>query len=370
MSGRAGIVSLATAVPGHAYGQAQLADWLCEHFGYPERLARFVRRLHERSAIARRHSVLADFEPGRRPRLFRDPRACDIEVRMAVYAEEAPRLAAQACTKALADAGLAADQVTHLVVVTSTGFMTPGPDVHVAQALGLRRSVERVVVAMHGCAGGTVGIGVASRIARDDAEARVLLVAVEICSIHLGSGAGREVMVANSLFADGAAAAVIRGVERGEACEVALGERRTSLLPDSQGLLTWRLLPTGFELRLAREIPRRLRAAVGQFVGSPCGPDEARNERLASICSWAVHPGGPGILEAIREGLGLASDDLGSSYSVLRENGNVSSASVLFALRSEIDRSRPQCGVGRRGLMMSFGPGMCIDTIDYSLGGS
>lgn len=137
------ILGLSTASPDHRVAQIDLAKWFCEYFEYPARLARFVHRLHERSGVEFRQSVLPDFTPGADPRLFFSDRSCGIKDRMEVYRTEAPVLAARACRGALEEADLAASEVTHLIVVTSTGFMTPGPDVAIAELLGLDDTVAR-----------------------------------------------------------------------------------------------------------------------------------------------------------------------------------------------------------------------------------
>ena len=122
---------------------------------------------------------------------------------MEVYRAEAPVLAARACRGALSEARLEASEITHLFVVTSTGFMTPGPDIAIAQTLGLDDTVARTTVSMHGCVGGVVGLALAAQVARGDPSARVLMVSVELCTIHMSDGTDREAMVANSLFSDG-----------------------------------------------------------------------------------------------------------------------------------------------------------------------
>jgi len=288
---------------------------------------------------------------------------------MQVFGRTAPLLAEVACRRALEQARIEPDRISHLVLVTSTGFMTPGPDIVLAKRLGLRPDVERTVVAMHGCAGGTTGLSAAQRIARSDPDAMVLLVAVEICSIHLRDGTRRDAMVANSLFADGAAAAVLRAVEPGEECLAALGSRHTEVVPDSHRVMEWTLHPTGFDLRLSRDLPDLVHDSLKRLGEAGLAGSRSHDGGRAPITSWVVHPGGPGVLRAVLESLSLDHSALASSARVLREHGNLSSATVLFVLRAELDARSFDAGK-QRGVIMSFGPGMCLDTIEFSPGGA
>jgi len=365
------ILGISTSRPEYRVAQRDLATWFCNYFEYPDRLARFVHRLHARSGIEFRYSVLPDFGHATVPRLFERGRACGIIDRMDVYRAEAPSLAARACRGALEEAEIAAPDVTHLIVVTSTGFMTPGPDIAIARLLGLNASVERTTVSMHGCVGGVVGLALAAQIVRGIPTARVLMVGVELCTIHLGGGTDRQTMVANSLFSDGAAAVVVAPESPRRRGLATLGVRRTMIVPDSSDSLQWNLAPNRFELVLSRNLPAQIEAHVADFVlrfKASDGGREAVCDHSTSISSWSVHPGGAAILRGVQRSLGLAEYDLMSSHEALRLTGNLSSASVLCALDREL-RRQPRSRNSTRGLVLGFGPGLCIDGIEYSLGG-
>lgn len=366
----AAILGLSTAVPAYRISQSDLANWFCDYFQYPDRIANFVRRIHDRSGIDFRSTVLPDFEKGAVPRLYGLRRTSGINDRMDVYRSEAPLLAARACRGALEEAGIVPAEVTHLIVVTSTGIMTPGPDVAIAQLLGLSESVERTIVAMHGCVGGVVGLALAAQIVRGDPDARVLMVSVELCTIHLGGGSDRQTMVANSLFSDGSAAVVVGSESSTRSGLASLGARNTVIVPGSTNALQWNLAPDGFELKLSRELPRAIQSHVAAFVSRFENSGERNEEggiRLP-ISSWAVHPGGVAILRGVQRGLGLSDRDLMTSIETLSSSGNQSSSAVLYALDRELRRPSP-ASERRRGLILGFGPGLCIDGIEYSLGG-
>lgn len=363
-----GVVGTGVSHPEHEYAQSRLADWLIDHYEYSSRVADFVRRVHRRSGIRTRRSVLPDFGEGDRRYLFRSGIDPNIADRMAVFDEFAPALGARAARCALSRCRLDTHEVTHLILVTSTGFMTPGPDVAIGRLLGLDPRVERTVISMHGCAGGTTGLATAAQIARTDPDARVLIVCVEICSIHLGSGEGRQDIVANSLFADGASAAVVRQVEPGGGADAVLGQRRTTTIDGTEDVLSWTLLPSGFRLRLGRELPSRIRTALRSLPGRDAPEAVSPASPLPEAVRWIAHAGGVAVLEAVRRALELPSDALASASLTLERYGNVSSASVLYALHQELDTMCP-VEPPKPAVLLAFGPGLCIDAIGCTLRG-
>jgi predicted naringenin-chalcone synthase len=272
---------------------------------------------------------------------------------MGVYQREAPRLAASACERALKNGRVAAEQITHLVVVTCTGTFTPGPDVELAVRLGLRPEVERTIVAFMGCSGAFHGMRVARR-AAVERDARVLLVCVELCSLHRREETGAGALVAQSIFADGAAAVVLGAIRSADRPVAVLGDDRTQLEPGTRDALTWQLQDDGFAVRLSPELPALVGRSVARFV-TPLLDGIDPQLRLA----WIVHPGGAAILRAVQRGLGLDRDDLASAWSVLRRLGNTSSAAILYVLEEALPRLAP----GAEAVMLGFGPGLTFEAL-------
>jgi predicted naringenin-chalcone synthase len=316
------------------WAQGQLAD---------PREARLFERMAERSGIEHRWSVLGDdagLDEGCFYTRVAQPSTAE---RMAVYAREAPHLALEAIRR-LPDLG----EVTHLVLASCTGFVAPGVDQVIARALGLRGDVERLVVGFMGCYAGATALRTAGHLVRSDPTARVLVVSVELCSLHLQEGAALEAMLAMAQFSDGAAAAIVSGEGPG----LAIGEGLSATLEESDTLITWTIGDTGFAMNLSGEVPGRLAHAL---------TDEALSKRVldgldaSDIEAWAVHPGGKSILDAVERAFALTQGALAESREVLRACGNMSSATILFVLEKMMPR-QPATGVA-----MAFGPGLAME---------
>jgi predicted naringenin-chalcone synthase len=259
---------------------------------------------------------------------------------MAVYAREAPRLALQAIA-GLPELG----PISHLVVASCTGFVSPGVDQIIARALDLPGDVERIVVGFMGCYAGVTALRTAGHIVRSQPDARVLVVAVELCSLHLQEDAGLESMLAMAQFSDGAAAAIVSSAEAG----LAMGENLSATLRDSESLITWTIGDTGFAMNLSGEVAGRL----AHELSDPALAERVR--RGDEIEAWAVHPGGKSILDAVERAFALPQGALAESREVLRTCGNMSSATILFVLQRMMARQP------RTGVALAFGPGLAME---------
>jgi predicted naringenin-chalcone synthase len=271
--------------------------------------------------------------------------------RMAVYAEEAGPLALSAAAHALAQAASGPLEITHLVTISCTGFAAPGVDQALIRGLGLRPTVQRTHIGFMGCHGAINGLRVAQAFAGADPAARVLLCAVELCTLHYHYGWDPQRVVANALFADGAAAVIGGAGGAGEGWRVqATG---SCVLPDSERDMGWTVGDHGFEMTLSKRVPgliaRHLRPWLEEWLGG-------FGLRAGDIRSWAVHPGGPRILQAVEEALELGAEALAASRAVLAEYGNMSSPTVLFILERLRQEDEP-----RPCLMLAFGPGLVAE---------
>jgi predicted naringenin-chalcone synthase len=271
-------------------------------------------------------------------------------VRMERYAAEAGPMALRASCGALAEAGWPSESITHLVTVSCTGFVAPGVDRELIDGLGLRPTVERTHVGFMGCHGALNGLRVANAFATADPAARVLLCAVELCSLHYYYGSAADKLVANAIFADGAAAVV--GSASGQD-DWRLAASGSCLISDSKSDMGWTVGDHGFEMTLSRRVPgliaRHLRPWLETWLGD-------NGLSLAEVKSWAVHPGGPKIVSAVEESLELSPDALAVSRAVLTEFGNMSSPTVLFVL----DRLR-RTNAHRPCVALGFGPGLVAE---------
>ncbi|WP_340588019.1 type III polyketide synthase [Erythrobacter alti] len=334
--------AIATAVPACDV-HASYTAWAEQQLD--ERKAAVFRRMEARGGIDHRFSVLSgkdaalDFGS-----FYMNGASPGTGKRMQRYAAAAPDLALQAIAALPSTKG-----VTHLVIASCTGFMAPGLDQVIARRLGLAADVERVSIGFMGCYAGITLLRTAAHIVRSDPDARVLAVAVELCSLHLQETDDLESLLAMGQFADGAAAALVSAQGEG----LGLGEGLSAALEDSDDLITWTVGDTGFAMHLSGAVPGRLADAL----------DDADLQRKivgnAPPDAWAVHPGGRSVLDAVERGLSLSSDALHASRTVLSEYGNMSSATVIFVLE-RLMRERPESGIA-----LAFGPGLAMEGLRF-----
>ncbi len=273
--------------------------------------------------------------------------------RMAHYAAAAGPLAVQAAQAALEQARLPRSRVTHLVTVSCTGFHAPGMDVELIQRLELPATVERTHIGYMGCHGSFNGLRIARALTAGSPDACVLLCAVELCSLHYHYGWDPQKMIANALFADGAAAVV--GAREAGAAEAPwrVTASGSCVFPGSTDAMTWTIGDHGFEMTLSRHVPELIRTHLRPWLTRWL---DQQGKILADIGSWAVHPGGPKILDAVDQALRLPPEALADSREVLADHGNMSSPTVLFILeRLRRRHARRPC------LALGFGPGLTAE---------
>ncbi|MDP3540908.1 MAG: type III polyketide synthase [Elusimicrobiota bacterium] len=323
------------------------------------RAAPLIERLYSSSGIERRHSVLVDYAQDDPASFEFYPKNQTLEPfpstarRMEAYERKSPPLAEAAARAALGRSGFSAQEVTHLVFTTCTGFFAPGPDLLLIARLGLREDVSRTQVGFMGCYAGFNAMKLAAAFIGADPEAVVLIVSVELCTLHFQKRLQPEFLVANSLFADGAAAAVFAAPDARPGGLADLAATHGKMAPDSLNHMSWRIGDTGFEMTLDRRVPDTIRAHAPAFVAelSACA-GLAREE----VRRWAPHPGGRRIVSALAEALGLDDDATRSSRGVLADCGNMSSATIFFVLEREFARG----GAGPL-MALGFGPGLTME---------
>ena len=350
----ASIVGLGTALPPHRIRRREFIDWMALALADHPGAARLSRRVMRRSGIETRHSCVPDLTRPGEP-LFLGERSPPTSARMRAYREHAPALAATACRRALASAGVEANEITHLVLVTCTGFYAPGPDVDLIDLLGLRPDVERTLVGFMGCYAAFNGLRAGRQAVESRAGAKALVVCVELCSLHFRPDPAPDNVVAHALFGDGAAAVVITD-DDGRDALVRLGPSAARVEPNTNRAMGWEIGDDGFRMTLSSYVPALVAAPLAGFVAPLAGPD---------VASWCVHPGGRAVLDHVEDALSLAPHALASSRAVLRDVGNVSSGTLLFVLEREIAR----LAEGDRGVMLGFGPGLTLEALAFTRGG-
>ncbi len=352
-----GVLSLGNAVPPYQIDQEQCGHWMSFAHGQKPALSRWIRQLYRLSGIDTRYSCLPEASTFDMSSRFRPGKPVNetptTSERMAIYQQASVEIATAAARQALDELGPdAADSITHLVVVSCTGFFAPGPDLALMQNLGLRPTVERTVVGFMGCAAAFNGLRLAHHIVKGQPNARVLVVCVELCTLHLQPGDDRISLVIASLFADGAAACVVGATDDATQDVLEFDGFYTGVLPDSEDHMAWRIGDNGFVMGLSPNVPRRVAEVAPNALQTLFA-----EERPAF---WGVHPGGRAIVDQIVETFGLTPEEAEPSYETLRRYGNMSSPTILFILHNLRERLRESSMV-KDGVAMAFGPGLVVE---------
>ncbi|HYW16159.1 MAG TPA: type III polyketide synthase [Allosphingosinicella sp.] len=349
---QAHINAIGTAVPEHDIHSAFIG-WAEARLREPRARALFA-RMAGRAGIEHRWSVLPPAPRGASPvdpGGFYHGDSPTTGARMDIYAQAAPRLALEAIGKL--DRSAAPADITHLVVASCTGFVAPGIDQIIAAELGLAGHVERTLVGFMGCYAAVSALRLAHHIVRSELEARVLVVTVELSSLHLQYDEDVERLLAALVFGDGATASLVTAEPSG----FALSRPFAATLPDSNALIRWRVGDNGFVMDLSGEVPGRIGEALRD---SAVREAMLGNEAPDAFDSWAVHAGGRSVLDAVEHGLDLPPEALLPSRQVLARYGNMSSSTLPFVLEGLLaDPSR------RRGIALAFGPGLAAEGFHF-----
>ena len=271
--------------------------------------------------------------------------------RMEAFRQFAPQLARCTLLKlALTDSER--QGVTHVIVTCCTGLYAPGLDYEIIELAQLNPSVERTFIGFMGCYAAINALKAARHIVRSEPDAKVLLLSLELCSLHMQETEDLEQLLAFTVFADGCAAYLVSAEPSGFALDSFLA---VNLAGTSQ-LITWRIGEQGFDMHLSGQVPGQLRNGLAE-----AGTRITQGRELSAIDLWAVHPGGRTILDATEQGLALPAEALTDSRNILLNYGNMSSASVMFVLQRLMQRASP----GQLGCAMSFGPGVTAETMMF-----
>ncbi|WP_419826361.1 type III polyketide synthase [Sphingomonas sp.] len=361
MTAIAHINRVATAVPPHEVHDAFVAFVAGT---IPDAKRRQVfERMVARAGIERRFSFLE-------PVLLPDGRITDAQGfygldawpgtgdRMTRYERWAPRLAG----KAIAGLDLGEEEragVTHLIVASCTGFMAPGLDQVIVRENGLSPGVERTLVGFMGCYAAVNALRLAHHIVRSTAEARVLVVNVELCSLHFQRTEDLERLLSMLLFGDGAAAALVTAEPAG----IALQDFRAATIAETAHSITWRIGEQGFDMHLGGEVPGHIGRALAAELAAGAADGLLRGRSPEDYALWAVHAGGRSILDAVEQGFDLPPDALAPSREVLRAFGNMSSATLMFVLARMLAQADE---AERAGFAVAFGPGLAAESFRFT----
>jgi predicted naringenin-chalcone synthase len=267
--------------------------------------------------------------------------------RMGMFDEAAPALAKKGVDGLRL--GDDASRITHFIVTTCTGFSAPGIDLDLIARCGLSFSVERTIIGFMGCYAAINALKLARHIVRSDPKARVLVVNIELCTLHLQETTELEKLLSFCLWGDGCAAALVTAEPPG----IELDSFQTIVANEQRDLMSWSIGDHGFEMYLSGQVPMAIYEALWSNTDAILGgrPTEA-------IDLWAVHPGGRTVLDAVKKALKLPPAALAPSREVLRRFGNMSSATIMFVMKEMLKAPSGLLGCG-----MAFGPGLTAETM-------
>jgi predicted naringenin-chalcone synthase len=361
-----GIIAIGTAVPERALSQSEVGEAVLK--ALPDepgrgarRIRQFVKRIYRTSGVDKRHTVLSTFPASGPDGCFIPDTPCEYSgpstsERNEIYRREAALLAVRAAKNALKNAGdIQGKKITHLVTASCTGFYAPGLEIELIRMLNLSGNIARIHIGFMGCYAALPALRVAQALVLAEPDARALVVCTELCSLHYQHSFDPEIVLANSLFADGAAAAVVGSYQKTAAQFLSLKTFGSQLSTDTLDKMQWIIGDHGFDMVLSQEIPNH----IGTWLPS-CFIDCCLKAGVApeKVDSFAIHPGGRAILDNSSKALGCTKTDLAASYDVLRSFGNMSSATLLFVL----DQLMKSSISSKLLFAAAFGPGLCAET--------
>lgn len=333
------INAISTANPRFKYTQTDLGRHIYEK--HPEIDPKKIDLIYSKTSIKTRYSVLPDFGVDHGEAiLFRGNNNPNIEERLLIFKKEASDLGKSACEQVIP---VDRSTLTHLITVTCTGMSAPGLDFQLIKSLGLSTHIQRFSVNFMGCFAAFHAIKLANIICAASENAKVLVVCVELCTLHLHEGNDLDSVVANAIFADGAAACVVSNTTTGLNLESFFQD----IVPNSSNEMAWDVTSSNFLMKLSSYVPELISGHIEEFC---------KKISHLHVHHHAVHPGGRKILECYQKSMALDKKHLNHSYEVLENHGNMSSPTILYVLKRFLDSD--QHG---RIFASGFGPGLTME---------
>lgn len=361
------ITAVGSATPLYTREQSEIATLMSNSLYLTPTRSKILHKIYQASGIEKRHSVLADyarevgsfdFLPNEKDSSFPSTKA-----RMALYKMHALGLAIAAIEDCMAHSVTHLENITHLITVSCTGMYAPGLDIELVQHLQLNASTKRTAIQFMGCYGAFNAMRVANSICSAEPDASVLVVCVELCSLHVQKEFTMGNIISNALFADGASAVLIEQPKHAMRY-LTFENFHCDLVPQTKQEMTWHISDFGFEMVLTSYVPEVIRSGIAHF-SQKLLKDTALT--MQDIDFYAIHPGGVKILEACEMPLNLTREDNRFSYDVLRQYGNMSSATVLFVLKAiwmQLNRQDHQKTI----FSCAFGPGLTLESMLLRVG--
>jgi len=354
------ITSIATATPEHKHSQETLFEFADKVFCNNETDSRKLRFLYRQSGIQYRHSVLPDFGNVDSERLM-FPRTDDLEPfptlehRMRIFEQSAVVLSVKAIRDCIANV-IEPPNITHLITVSCTGMSAPGLDLEIMEAMELSPNLHRTSVNFMGCYAAIHGLKMADAICTQQPTANVVVVCTELCTLHFQKEISADNMMSSLLFADGTGAMLIQNNQHKG---FSLNHFFSEVAFKGKKDMSWQLSATGFLMTLTGYVPELLKADFNTLVQKAL---KAYGFNTNNIDYWCIHPGGKKILQAISHSISLEMSSLQASYDVLKQYGNMSSASIVFVLKEIWEHIKISKKEKAQVFGAAFGPGLTMET--------
>lgn len=348
------IHSIATGLPEHKYSREEIASWMGQVM--PDDVAsRKLNFILNETLIQQKYSCLPDFSADcEMPLLYDRKRFSNptTHKRMEVFEQASVDLGVDVAERCLDQSLYEKEEITHIITVTCTGLSAPGLEILIPEKLGLSKNIQRHTVNFMGCYASFRALKLAHTICKADVNSKVLIVSVELCTLHFRNDDGNDNLLSTALFSDGAAAVVVSNHPANN-FELKLNSFLSSLLPEGKDDMSWNIGNHGFEMVLNANVPNHILNEIGSAYHELVGD---------SACDfYAIHPGGKRILQAFTNGIGIEEEKLKESYEVLKEFGNMSSPTVLFVLEKVIQQAVASKKRDATVYSAAFGPGLTIE---------
>jgi predicted naringenin-chalcone synthase len=359
------ISAIGIANPAHKFKQQSIYRFMADASGLDIDNRARLKSIYDHSGIEYRYSVIPDFGADNPDDFQFFPPSASLEpfittsARMALYQREAVNVALQAVHNCFS--GMPADivqKITHIITISCTGMYAPGLDIDLVSRLGLKTTTERTCINFMGCYGAINGLKTADYICRANPHAKVLVVSVELCTLHFQKENTLDNWVANSLFSDGAAAVLVENSANKITPGISLQLKHfhAEFLPQAHNEMGWYVGNTGFEMKLTSKVSKQIKNNIAKVTGRLLAGAGIPN--VTEIDAFAIHPGGRKILEAVEEALELPEESNAFAYQVLQQYGNMSSATILFVLQKILQSTVKN---DQQILSYGFGPGLTVE---------
>lgn len=354
------IHQIETSLPEFQYRQDELRDRMKEIVSGGEKERRLLHHIYGRSGIDTRHSVVDDFKAGGSFRLFFNGQGAspDTKHRNEVYIDKGRDLFTDVAQKLIKNSEFNPSDITHLITVSCTGFYAPGPDYDIVKSLGLSPAIERYHLGFMGCYAVIPALKLAKQVCSANPDANVMIVSVELCTLHFQSEPIVDDLISASVFADGGAGAIVSTRKPSSGRYYQINSFASAITDKGENDMAWTIGNTGFNMVLSSYVPSILSDGIQPFLNPVL---ETHGLTLDDINLWGIHPGGRAILDGLEKALNLPKSALNGSRSVLSDYGNMSSATILFVLK-ELLTHNPGDNAPQKTLALAFGPGLTIES--------